>query len=68
MRDRSAAVEIVAAGVPGQPAGGWFLTSKTIPADPTLAGITVTSQYFVIDPEGPGGAVLSDGLTSTILP
>ncbi|MBK8975432.1 MAG: hypothetical protein IPM29_05865 [Planctomycetes bacterium] len=43
-------------------ASGTATAPAAIPGDPTLAGVTLTSQWLVLDPAGVRGLALSDGL------
>ena len=47
-------------------AGGTVTTSGTLPTDPGAVGVTITSQYWCIDPESSTGYAGSNGLTFTV--
>lgn len=53
-------------GSTGSPGVGTFSMDLSIPADPSLQGITAYLQAGYLDPGGPAGITFTDGLSMTI--
>ena len=47
------------------PGGGYATLHSPIPLDPALAGQTLASQWFVLDPNAPGGLAATEGVIDT---
>ena len=60
----------VASGTPGVAGDGAFAITLPVPSNPGLVGLTLVSQFGVLDAGAadPSGFALSPGLRSTILP
>ena len=63
-------VATVATGTPGLAGGGTFSVAAPVPSSPSLAGVQIVSQAVVLDAGAadPSGLVLSNALTTTLIP
>ena len=55
-------------GSPGFPGGGGFMVPGPIPNNPAFVNAKLYLQYIMLDPAGPLGKSMTNGLEMTICP